>query len=466
MFIAREHERAVLQRLYERPGFQFPVLYGRRRVGKTYLMAEFTKKLPTIFFTATEGSAETNLAVLSRELYAFKHPDVSMDSAPVFADFASAFEEVFRMGRTRRLVFVIDEYPYLAQSDKSVSSILQLLIDRNKDSSQLFLMLCGSSLSFMREQVLGERSPLYGRRTAQIELKPLDFFDARLFFPEVAPEDAACYYGMVGGIPLYLQQIDECLSLRDNIERALLDPSSILFEEPLNLLKQEVQKAPLYNTIMGAVARGKTENKTIAASAGVTSPELTYYLKELQRIELLNREAPIVNSGRRAVYCLSDNLFRFWYRFVGPQRSALERHMTRRALGEVEHHLAEYMGPIFEQICNQWLWRQNVSGLLPVEFDRLGRWWGNNPERHREEEIDLVGVAGNAVTLIGECKWRNETVSASIASILSERGRLVGATDKTHDFLFSKSGFSGGCQELEGDRLSLIDLEDMVALAR
>lgn len=465
MLIARDRELATLNRLYTKRGFQFPVVYGRRRVGKTYLMAEFTRNLPCVFFTAVENSASVNLRNLSREIYAFEHPDSDPSSAPLFTDFQTAFEAVFGLARSRRLVFVIDEYPYLAKADPSVSSVLQALIDRGKDESQLYLMLCGSSLSFMKEQVLGEKSPLYGRRTAQLELRPLDYLDASRFFPSSAPEEAACYYGIAGGIPLYLEQFEDGAPLLENIEQAYLQPDAFLFEEPINLLKQEVQKAPLYNSVMEAIAEGKTGNNEIATTVGVSPAELAYYLKELQRIGLIEKERPIVDSGRRVAYKLSDNLFRFWYRFVAPYRSSVERHILTRVLGAIERYLPDYMGFVFEDMCRQWAWRCNAKETASVEFDRIGRWWGGDPVKKTEAEIDLVGTIGGEVTLLGEAKWRNEPTGERIARELKEKGALLNRSESAQRYLFSKSGFTDACADLaERDaRLHLVTLDDLYA---
>lgn len=463
MLIGRERELNTLRRLYNTKTFQMPVLYGRRRVGKTYLMAAFTHDLPCIFFTAVEDSPSINLRNLSREIYAFEHPDADTANAPVFSTFQAAFEAVFELAAQSRLVFVIDEYPYLAKADASVSSILQALIDRNKDESKLYLMLCGSSLSFMREQVLGEKSPLYGRRTAQIELKPLTFFDARAFFPDAAAEDAVAYYGIAGGIPLYLQQFDPGLTVMENVRQAFLDPNAFLYEEPLNLLKQEVSKAAAYNAVIGAIAEGKTTNNEIATTVGMAASELTYYLKELQRLGLVERLVPIVKPGRRAVYRLRDHLLAFWYRFVLPYRSTIERGMPRRAMRAIEAQLSQYLGPVFEGVCAEWLWRQNVEGSLPVEFDELGSWWGNNPQKRREEEIDLVALGGARVALAAECKWRNDSVGVEVDELLRERMGILHADIGAQRYLFSKSGFTQAClaRADEDERLHLVTLEDL-----
>lgn len=463
MLIGREHELATLERIYARDGFQFPVLFGRRRVGKTYLMSEFVRERPCIFFTAVEESATANLVNLSREIYGFSYPGADPAAAPIYQSFQAAFEAIFELAQHQRLVFVIDEYPYLAHADASVASTLQLLIDRNKDASQLFLMLCGSSLTFMREQVLGAKSPLYGRRTAQIELKPLDYFDASKFFPNAVPEDTVAYYGIAGGIPLYLAQFDASLPLMENIEQALLTPDAFLFEEPVNLLRQEVTKAGMYNEIMGAIANGKTTNGEVAASIGVASSELTYYLKELQAIGLVEKKVPIVGSGRRGVYRLRDNLFSFWYRFVSPYRSTIERGMPRRALHAIENHLAEYLGPVFENVCGEWLWRKNAAGELGTDFDELGSWWGNNPLERREEEIDLVAIADGSPVLAGECKWRGEHTGEDVDKTLVRRLPLIHADQDIDRYIFSKSSFTEGLVDRAkaDSHLHLVGLEDL-----
>ena len=462
--IGREKELQTLRELYDKPTFQFPVLFGRRRVGKTFLMSVFSRDLPCVFFTAVEDNAATNLRNLSREIYLFEHAEADPTQAPTYPDFQTAFEAVFRLARDRRIVFIIDEYPYLAKADTSVPSILQALIDRNKDTSRLFLMLCGSSLTFMREKVLSEKSPLYGRRTAQIELKPLDYFDACRFFPRSTPEDKVAYYGIAGGVPHYLLQFDPDLTVSENIERALLSPDAVLYEEPLNLLRQEVSKAGMYNEIIASIASGKTANNEIATTVGVGTSELTYYLKELQNIGLVERRVPIVDSGRRAVYRLKDNLFAFWYRFVLPNRSTIERGMPRRALRSIDEHLPEYLGAVFEAICGEWLWRQNVSGALPVEFDDLGSWWGGHPVKRREEEIDLVAVDSDRVVLAGECKWRNEPAGEDVDETLLERMELIRAPRETHRYLFSKSGFTQACRDRasEDAGLHLVSLADIL----
>ena len=465
MFIGRERELQLLERLYKKGTFQLPVIYGRRRVGKTAIIERFTRDLPTVYFTAVEADARVNLRNLSRELYAFEHPDSNSDAAPLHSDFYTAFEAAFDLARQQQVVFVIDEFPYLAKAEPGVPSYLQALVDRNKDSSHLFLILCGSSLSFMKEQIFDENSPLYGRRTAQLEVKPFDFFESLPFLRGMGPQEAAEAYGMVGGIPLYLLQFDGGQTLERNVEAAFLDPSSILYEEPMNLLRQEIQKASRYNAMLAAIAGGASQNNQIATSVGLSSTEITYYLKELQRLELVRREIPILGGGRRATYCISDNLFRFWYRFVMPHRPTIERGITTRALTAVKDHMPEHMGPVFEEICAQWIWRRYTAGDLDFDFDDVGRWWGNDPRARQEAEIDIVCRDAAAATAVGECKWRSEAFPATALEKLMDRAALVNARPDVRYYAFSKTGFTDACRTFaEGnDVVRLVSFADMVS---
>ena len=449
MFIGRESELALLGKLHDSGKFEFVGVYGRRRVGKTALLTEFARGLNVGWCAAVEDDSAMNLRILSQAVYSLRHPDADPELAPTYADFQIAVDAAFAAATEERAALVIDEFPYLAKSYPAFSSILQAAIDAHHATSKLMLVLCGSSLSFMKEQLLARNSPLYGRRTAQLELKPFDFFQSRAFFPKLDPVYAANLYGMTGGIPLYLSQFDEALDLGKNIEAAFLDPSSILYEEPMNLIKQEVSKAAPYNAVIGAIAGGASQHNEIAARAGLESGALDYYLKELLRIGLLQREEPITGrGGRKAIWSLTDNLFRFWYRFVRPRQSLVERGLGFVVTQRIEAGLPEYMGLVFEGICRDWLWCQLGLGALDFELTDIGRWWGNDPSKREEAEIDVVAVNDGATVLVAECKWRNEPMGPDQLMKLNDCARLAKATNQTPRWLFSRAGFTKGCADL------------------
>lgn len=450
MFIGRKNELSKLEKLYNTDKFQMPVIYGRRRIGKTALINEFIKNKPHISFTAIESSKRQNVENLSKSIYVFQNSHIE-ETFPVFGSFSQAIEFIFQIAQKQRLVFVMDEYPYAAKCDQTLSSSLQAMIDKYHQSSRLFLILCGSSMSFMEEQVLGYESPLYGRRTAQFKINPFTFIETMEYFGDYDKYDAACLFGVSGGTPQYFLQFDTRLSVRENMIQKVLDTSSYLFEEPQNLLKQEVREAALYNTIISIIATGSTKLSEIASKSGEATSACSAVLKKLITLGIVVRETPFgEKEGRKSLYVINDNLFRFWYRFIPNNISALQNDMSELVYNMIENQFQSYMGPIFEEICRQYLWQLNRQGQLPFIFTSLGRWWGTNPSTRQQEEIDIVasdrttpgGYQKNAI--ICECKWRNELTEVSVLNKLVERSNLLPYNLK-YLYLFSKSDFSEAC---------------------
>ena len=461
MFIGREKELKNLNNLYDTDKFQFPVIYGRRRVGKTALINEFVKDKDTIYFTGIETNAKQNLENFSRSIFNYT---TGSSVAPVFSSFQEALEYVFDLAEKKKIVLVIDEYPYVAKSYKAIASMLQVLIDKQKDTSKLFLILCGSSMSFMEEQVLGYKSPLYGRRTSQFKILPFEFFESRKYFKKFSYLDMATVYGMVGGTPQYLLQMDDNISLEDNIKNKLLNSTSYLFEEPNNLLQQEVREPAIYNAIISAVATGSTKLSEISSKVGEETSACSAYLKNLISLGIIKKETPFAEkTSKKTIYVIADNLFRFWYRFVPSNFSIIQKDMTDLAYKNINEQLSSYMGAVFEEICKQYLWELNKQGNASITFTDLGRWWGNDPKNKCETEIDIMGTDGENSALFCECKWTNEKTDTGVLETLIERSRLFHYI-KVHLYLFSKTGFTKGCVDkaIELGNVKLVTFDEMM----
>ena len=442
MFIGRERELASLNRLYTSNKFEFAVIYGRRRVGKTALITQFIKDKRAIYFMGVESNAKQNLENFSKNILEF---GTGIPVETTFVSFQSALEYVFKLAENERLILAIDEYPYVARSSESLASTLQLLIDKYKDSSKLMLILCGSSMSYMEDHVLSYKAPLYGRRTAQMKILPFDFADTCRCFKNFSDEDKALIYGIVGGTPQYLLQMDDKLSVEDNIKNTFLNPTSSLFEEPENLLKQEVREPALYNAIITAIATGASRMAEISTKVGESTSVCATYLKNLIALGLVQKETSYgEKESRKSIYSIEDNMFRFWYRFVPENRSIIGRGAADPAYRRIEPHLSDYMGKVFEEICKQYLWSLLLAGKSPVEFRELGRWWGTNPATRKQTEIDIMGEQDKNTVLFGECKWTNEKVNASVLETLVRRSQMF-RYDTIWLYLFAKNGFTKGC---------------------
>ena len=444
MFIGRERELASLRQLYNSDKFEFVVLYGRRRVGKTALINHFIDGKKAIYFMGVESNAKQNLENFSKSVIEYAS---GIEAETSFASFQAALETVFRLSENERIILAIDEYPYVARASKSLASTLQLLIDKNKDRSKLMLILCGSSMSYMEDHVLAYKAPLYGRRTAQIKLQPFDFEETCRYFGSFSTEEKALAYGIVGGTPQYLLQMNDRLSIEENVKNTYLNPTSSLYEEPTNLLKQEVREPAIYTAIITAIATGASRMSEISGKVGEDTNVCSTYLKNLVALGIVQKETPYgEKASKKSIYSIDDNMFRFWYRFVPENASMIARGAADLVYKRIEPHLSEYMGKVFEEICKQYLWKLLISGKSPVEFASLGRWWGNDPAHKCQAEIDIMGEQDKDTALFAECKWTAEQVDLAVLETLLARSELFPYKNK-HFFLFSKSGFTKGCEE-------------------
>lgn len=461
MFYCREEELRVMNRRYEKRRFECIVICGRRRVGKTALINEFCKGKPTIYFSALNASSRENLEALSRAIYAFQNPDSAV--APTYRCYADAFDAITVMSSRQQMVFVIDEYPYLAKAEKSISSQLQHIIDHRWQEGQLYLILCGSSVSFMEYQVLGYESPLYGRRTAQFKIQALTYREITAFYPGLPAPEQALLYGVTGGIPHYINKLDVGTNLDEALLENLFSTSGYLFEEPENLLKQELREPAIYNSVISAIAGGASRSNEISTKVGLESGICAKYLKVLLELGILKKETPIMEKpGRKTVYSIEDNFFRFWYRFVPRNMSVIGAGRMRQVYERaVKQHFSDYMGLIFEKMCQQYL--QRYASDLPILLNDVGQWWGTDAKARKEIQIDIVGtpVEGNEY-IIGSCKYRNEKIGTKELELLRSYASVFREGAIFHYYIFSKGGFTPALmEEAEKDGVVLLTLDDL-----
>lgn len=464
MFVGREQEMKKLEKMYRSNKFEFAVIYGRRRVGKTTLIREFCKGKNAVYFMSREASEERNLENFSRDVFVAKSEGIEGNA--VFTDWEGAFDYIGKISENERMILVIDEYPYLAGSNRSISSVLQGHIDLKFKEGKLFLILCGSSMSFMEYQVLGYKSPLYGRRTAQFKIKPFTYYESARFLNAYTNEEKAILFGATGGIPEYLSRVDTRSSVRENIEDLYLSESGHLYEEPVNLLKQELREPSTYNGIIEAIANGASRLNEISTRNSIESNKCSKYINALISLGIVKKEKPLNESGsRKTIYLIEDQMFRFWYKFIPKNMSSIATGLSSSVYDKfVAPMLNEYMGITFELISMQYLMKKNAELDLPFLFGQIGRWWGNNPVKKRQEEIDIIAADDNNA-IFCECKWRNELVGMKIFNELVEKSELIKKYEKKYYCLFSKSGFTKELiDRAEELNVELIDLEKIFSV--
>ncbi|WP_247729943.1 ATP-binding protein [Halovivax limisalsi] len=456
-FYDRERELDALETAYESPGHEFYVVYGRRRVGKTELLQEFCADRPHVYFLAAQ-EAETR----QREKFVEQVAEHFDDRVPRIERWDGAFEYLGDK-LTSGLVVVIDEFPYLVAENDSLPSYLQSFVDERLRGTDSMFVLCGSSVSTMESEVLGHESPLYGRRTGQIDLQPFSFKQAReVITYDIA--DAIRSYAVTGGTPMYLTRFDYDESLRENVREQILSPTAVLYNEPEFLLRTELRNPARYMSILEAVATGHTTPNEIAGATGIDSGPLSKYLKTLRRLRLLERDVPVTASpkqSKRSRYRVADEFLRFWFRFVESNRSSIQEAPAVVYDGTIKPTLPDHVATTFEAVCQETVWEGIRRGEL-APYSEVGRWW------YGEDEIDIVGLAPNDDRiLLAECKWTSEPVGRSLVSQLRDNAERVRWGPDTRDeafAVFSKSGFVDGLTDELDDRWTLFDLSDVDAM--
>lgn len=465
MFIGRENELADLNDMYNQNKFQLFVLYGRRRVGKTTLINEFCKNKDAIFYSAEQSNNKLNLEKFSGQVFQF----YSENTLEPFSSWANALTYINDRQKDKRLIIVFDEFPYLVKKNKALLSELQHLIDHKLQYGNLFIILCGSYMGFMEKEVLSSKSPLFGRRTGQLHMKSFDYHTSLRLLDGFSDEEKLMLYGAFGGTALYLQQIQSEKSFEENIKYAFLRTTAYLYEEPLLLLRQEVQEPGIYSAIIEAIAGGATRSNEISTKIDEEPAKCLKYIKILCELGILYKEVPFGEkpTSRKTIYSISDFMFRFWYRYVFTNRSLIETGAQDAILKKrIQPTYNDYMGLVFEKICSDYLMLQNIRGNLPILFTKIGRWWGSDSASHSQAEIDIVANEGKDY-LICECKWRNEKLDLSVLKGLKEKAdAFMKKRNNTWYILFSKSGFTDAVinRAKNDDHIILVDLHDIINL--
>ncbi|MBI3413669.1 MAG: ATP-binding protein [Candidatus Aenigmarchaeota archaeon] len=430
-FIDRDSELEILEKFEKkRPGLF--ILYGRRRIGKTELVKQFCLGKKVVYFLADERPADENMKEL--KIIMAKFLADSLFEKAAISEWAELFGE-FSRKCGKKVVIIIDEFPYLINSDKAIPSIFQKIWDLNLSKKDIFLILLGSSITMMENYVLDYRSPLYGRRSGQLKLEPLKFKHIKEFLPSYKIEELIKVYGVTDGIPQYILKFDYKKSFIENLKEHVLKKGEFLHQECEILLKQELREIGNYSTILKAISFGRGKFGEIANLTGLDKTLVSKYLDNLINLHIIRKEFPVTETKevRNARYMFEDNYFNFWFRFVYPNKSIIEEGRHEELISSIKTDLNQYVSAVFEKVCKQLLW--DIS--LPVRFDKLGRWW------HKDREIDLVGLNEKTKEILfAECKWQDKVNPEKILQELKEKAEYVDWNNgkrKEHFCIIAKS---------------------------
>lgn len=445
-FFGRDRELEELNRRWASSKEEFLILYGRRRVGKTALLAEWMRRTGNraLYWVASPTSAAAQLRSFSQSIYNFENPGLLAPDGFTYANWEQAFRQLARLAKDQRLALFIDEFTYLLEVDPGIAGLLQNLWDHVLKNANIFLCLSGSHLGMMKREFFSYQAPLYGRASAQIHLQPFYFGSTRGFFPNYSAVDRVALYSIFGGVPAYWERVDPAKSISWNIKRHLLTSNNLLQSEPRLLLQDFISDPHNYLSILAAIANGAHILKEIADISGLPSGHVSKYLGVLAETGFVERRVPVTEPGpsRAGRYHITDPYLRFYFRFLADRQDQLALGAQDIALAEINRHMIDFIGKYtWEELCREWVLRGGALGALPVVPDHVGSAWNS------KAQVDVVGINSMDKTLIlGECKWtRSSDARKVMAELVEEKAtKIIPARGKWKVYFlgFSRSGWT------------------------
>jgi AAA+ ATPase superfamily predicted ATPase len=472
-FIGRRRELAELNTLLAEAGPQFLILYGRRRVGKTTLLLHWAQEsgVPFVYWVANRLSPALQLRSFSQALYDAAHPESPADAEFTYPTWEMAWAQAVDLAADRRLILILDEFPYVAEAEPGLPSVLQNMWDHHLKATQIFLVLAGSHIGMMTG-LLHYHAPLYGRFTAHLHLKPLPFAATAEFLPRYPAAERVAVYAILGGIPAYLERFDGALSLADNVKRHIFRPTGIFRVDPLFLLQDQVREPRNYLSVLHAIGSGAHTLGEIAEAGGLPKQNASTYLGRLADLHLVERRTPVTlprnerERSRSGRWHLSDSYLRFYFRFIIPNQRALELELVDAVWADVHEQLRPFVGmTAFEELGREWVLARARSGQLPLAPEDVGSHWS------ADVQVDVVAINWREkAILLGECKWGTKVVGRGLVRELveSKTPKVLAALSDggegwtVHHAFFARAGFTEAAQAKgERHRVTLVALAQL-----
>jgi uncharacterized protein len=458
------------------PPATLAIVWGRRRVGKSYLLSSLCEAANGFYYTAIRGSRSEALDELGALLASYSAAPARLD----LPDWSTAIEVLMQLAAERAIPVVLDEYPYLREHSPELDSVLQRAFAPRSAlrlGTRCRLVVCGSAISVMRGLLSGS-APLHGRAGLDMRLSPFDFRQARALHGVTDLRLAVDLYSIIGGVAAYARDMveDDLPGRRSELDawvaRRVLSPAAPLFREVDLLLSEDpvtssARKLNLYHATLAGVARGNHAFSRLTKYVNVSGPSLTPILNGLVDAELVERLDDPVRSNR-PMYHPADPLFRFHYavirphhaRFTGP---AVDARGVWRSVGPT--FASQVVGPTFEAMVRCWASHHAAPETLGGEPGHIGTTVIES--RSSPRQLDLVVAADDhrepgrrTVIAIGEAKARDR-ITVHHLQRLEECRAALGARAVDAKLLLAGVDFSRGLVGRVGTRsdVELVDLD-------
>lgn len=453
-FVGRQSDISLLNDVASRPGSQLILVYGRRRVGKTTLLLHWAEQTgrPVIYWVATRDAPAQLRLSFSKALWSWAYPPepsesgMSLDAVPRFDSWEDVFKMTARLIGDQRVVLIMDEFSYAAESDPSLPSNLQAAWDHHFKQRNLILVLAGSHIGTMVNQ-MSYNAPLYGRFTAQLPVDPLPFGALVDFLPGFAATERVAVYAVTGGVPAYLEQLNDSETVGANLKRLFIRRTGMFRSEPFLLVGDVIRReTQTYQSVLKAIAGGQRTPSEIGLTLDLPASYLSPYLKQLEALRLVERRIPATvplerrAASRNSRYHLADPYLRFYFRFIDPNLELVEQDLVDVLWDRIAEQFRAFVGATaFEEVCREWVRTQVRARRLPLVPQIVGSHWA------ADAQVDVVAVNWqDKAILLGECKWGADLVGRSvIRELIDKAPKVMPAPDwQVHYLFFAREGFT------------------------
>ena len=460
-FIDRNSELSFIKQEFNASKASFVVIYGKRRIGKTELIKESAKNNKLLYFLGRQVNDKDNLDQISQTCASFFNETLLIGQP--FNNWDQFFSYLATHLKENTFI-VFDEYPYFVSAKPGLSSIFQKWWDESlKKIPFCKLIICGSSFGMMIEETLSEKSPLYGRRTGQIHVKPMSFYNSWIFFPDKPFSQFLEFYSIAGGNPEYLTRFSRYQSTQVAVNQEVFNTHSPLYDEIDFLLKEELREPKNYYSILKSLALNRNKISDLIEQTGIEKSSLHTYLYYLENLGLIEKEIPITEKhpekSRKGLYRIKDQFVHFWFQFVLPYRREIEIEDTHFITDQIREYFPKTVQDNYQRIASEIIAKYSKT---IGRIERMGRYWDN------QIEIDNVGINEKDQTIFFiECKWSNKLVGVNILEDLKLKAmRIDWNLQKRKEvyILLSKSGFTKELieQSRQKKNIFLIDKETMI----
>ena len=455
-FYGRKRELTQLKKLISSDDMLMGLIYGRRRIGKSELVKQAIKEsgIKSIFYECKQVTEESNVQSMCEVLSdVLGLPKLGYMKAEEIIDY------IFKLSKEESIVFVLDEYPYLRENVKGLDSIIQALVDKYRENSKLKLIVLGSYVEVMKS-LLKESNPLYGRTDLVIDLKQMDYYESALFYPNMTYEDKVRIYSAFGGVPYYNRLVDDKKSVKENVIELVASPGARLENEVSTYLNSKISKIVNANEVFEALAKGFSKFSDILSQSHVSSsPTLADVLDKLMKMEVVEKKAPINDekSKKKSGYYICDNLSLFYYRYIFKYSSQLKI-MDPEVFYDkyIDKDFEEFYIPLrFEEICVQYLIRQNRLGVMDPVIEKIGKYYYDDPKTKTNGEFDVVTLDEKGYVFY-EAKFRKKKTSKEVIETEISQVKSTGLNCYKYVF-FSRAGFTAK----ETEDIKFIKLDQM-----